>query len=200
MILMRNIREKKLELLYEQKINQNSDENLGSDNGSKTNSDKNLQNKTKNENNNKKSQYKDDLKKICKQFEEKCIMESTRGFNIKDDLYYINMELLSKNIAQFNLNISDSYECSVFYRSYKDQRVLQNPDKKIGWMEITKKGEQNVNSKNKYLSSSLRLFESTTKFRKTINGTKVRAFKTTFYVYKTNIKIDIMAITKEVLI
>ena len=127
-------------------------------------------------------------------------MESTRGFNIKDDLYYINMDILSKNITRFNLNIPGNYECSIFYRSYKDQRVVLNPDKKIGWMEISKKGEQNINSKNKYLSSGLRLFESTNKFRKTINGTRVRAFKNTFYVYKTNIKIDIMAITKEVFI
>lgn len=108
------------------------------------------------------------------------------------------MDILSKNIAQFNSSISVDYECSVFYRSYKDQRIVLNPDKKIGWMEITKKGEQNINSKNKYLLSSLRLFETTNKFRKTIDGTRVRAFKTTFYIYKTNIKIDIMAITKEI--
>jgi hypothetical protein len=194
---------KKLELLYEKKINENSKSNSESDND-RIEHDKNLENKTnmnkKEEVKNKRSQYRDELKKICKQFEEKCIMESTRGFNIKDDLYYINMELLSKNIVQFNSKIANNYECFIFYRSYKDQRVILNPDKKIGWMEITKKGEQNVNSKNKYLSSSLRLFENTNKFRKTINGTKLRAFKNTFYVYKTNIKIDILAITKELLI
>jgi hypothetical protein len=149
------------------------------------------------ESNNKNSQYKDDLKKICKQFEEKCIIESTRGFNIKDDLYYINMDILTKNIAQFNSDIPQNYECSIFYRNYKDSRIVLNPDKKIGWMEITKVGEKNINSKNKYLASSLRLFESTTKFRKNINGTKVRAFKNTFYVYKTNIKIDVLAIAKD---
>ena len=124
-------------------------------------------------------------------------MESTRGFNIKDDLYYINMDILKKNIVQFNSLISDNYECLIFYRNYKDSRIVLNPDKKIGWMEITKTGERNINSKNKYLSSSIKLFETTTKFRKNINGIKVRAFKTTFYIYKTNIKIDILAIGKE---
>ena len=190
----------KLELLYEKKINQ-ADNNYSYDSNNSNNSNKNLQNKSKNtsnEKNNKRSQYKDDLKKTCKQFEEKCLMESTRGFNVKDELYYINMDLLSKNIAQFNSTISANYESFVFYRSYKDQRIVLNSDKKIGWMEITKKGEHNISSINKYLSSSLRLFESASKFRKNINGTKVRAFKSTFYVYKTNIKIDIMAITKEV--
>lgn len=108
------------------------------------------------------------------------------------------MNILAKNIAEFNSG--NNYECSVYYRNYKDQRVVSNLDKKIGWIEITKKGEQNINSKNKYLLSCLRLFETTNKFRKTINGTKIRAFKTTFNIYKTNIKIDIIAITKEIII
>jgi hypothetical protein len=93
--------------------------------------------------------------------------------------------------------ISGNYECVIFYRNFKDSKITLNPDKKIGWMEITKSGERNLNSKNKYLSSSLRLFETTNKFRKTINGTKVRAFKTSFYIYKTNIKVDILALAKE---
>lgn len=189
-----NTQIKKLELLYENKINNNSGSKNDQNNGSNK-----LEKLLKSDNSNKKPQYKDNLKKICKQFEEKCIMESTRGFNIKDDLYYISMDVLRKNIAQFNSSISTDYECLIFYRNFKDNRIVFNPDKKVGWMEITKSGERNINSKNKYLSSSLRLFETTDKFRKTINGTKVRAFKNSFYIYKTNIKIDVLAITKEVI-
>lgn len=143
----------------------------------------------------KKKQPTDELKKICRDFEEHCIIDSTRDFNVKEDMYYINMDILKKNIVNFNTGISDNYECCVFYRNYKDPRVISNPNKNIGWMEISKTGEKYMTSKNKILSSSLRLFEKTNKFRKTINDIKVRAFKLTFLVYKTNIKIDILALT-----
>jgi hypothetical protein len=178
-----SIQREKLELLYNKKISENEKTN------SKTNNKTNKKHKTK---------YRDELKKICKQFEEKCVMESTRGFNVKDDLYYINMDILTKNTIDFNKNLKSNYECIIFYRSYKDNKVILNPNKNIGWLEISKKGEQNINSKNKYLSTSLRLFETTDKYRKTINGEKVRAFKNIFYVYKTNIKLDIIVITKEI--
>jgi hypothetical protein len=144
----------------------------------------------------KKKTSKDELKKLCRQFEDNCIMESIRDFNVKEDMYYINMDILTKNIMQFNTNVPQNYECCIFYRNYKDPKVTLNPDKKIGWMEISKTGEKFVTSKNKMLSSSLRLFEKTNKFRKTINDIKVRAFKLTFLVYKTNIKIDILALIK----
>jgi len=127
-------------------------------------------------------------------------MESTRGFNVKDDLYYINMEILTKNITQFNSTISENYICSVYYKNYKNNQIFQNSNIQKGWIEITKNGEQNLTSKNKFLLSSLKLLEKTNKFRKTINSIKIRVFKNTFYVYKTNIKIDIIAITKEIFI
>lgn len=150
----------------------------------------------KNDKNDKKKNSKDELKKICRDFEEHCIMDSTRDFNVKEDTYYINMDILKKNIADFNTKITENYECVVFYRNYKDPKVILNHDKNVGWMEISKTGEKYLTSKNKILSSSLRLFEKTNKFRKTINNIKVRAFKLTFLVYKTNIKIDILALIK----
>jgi hypothetical protein len=165
----------KLESLYEKEIyNENSSKNK----------------------NNKKKQSKDELKKICKDFEEKCIMDSTRDFNVREDMYYINMDILKKNISNFNTKIPENYECCVLYRNYKDPKITLNPDKNIGWMEISKTGEKYMISKNKILSASLRLFEKTNKFRKTINDIKVRAFKLTFLVYKTNIKMDILALIK----
>ena len=144
----------------------------------------------------KKKKIKDELKDFCIQLEEKYIMESTIGYSIKEDLHYINMDTLKKNISKFNDVLPKNYEYNIFYRNFKDTKIIFNSNKEIGWMELTKTDEKHVSSKNKLLSTSLRLFEKTNKFRKTINGVKVRAFKTTFLVYKTNIKIDIFALIK----
>jgi hypothetical protein len=142
---------------------------------------------------------KDQLKQICNQFENNCIMEATRGFSVKDDIYYINIELLKKHIIDFNRSIPENYECSILYRNYKDNKILLNANKNIGWLEISKTGEKFITSKNKLLSSSLRLFEKTNKYRKTFDTVKVRAFKISFLIYKTNIKVDIFALTKYLL-
>jgi hypothetical protein len=166
----------KLNLLYEKQIQKND---------STTND------------NNKNITYKDNLKKICKEFEENCLMESTRGFNVRDDLYYINMDILKKNIIEYNMKLGNDYECSIFYRNFKDLKIKLNPDTTIGWMEITRKGDLNISSKNKYLVTSLNLFKTTDKFRKTINNVKIRAFKMTFNIYKTNTKIELFCIVKD---
>jgi len=165
----------KLEQLYDKKINEEN---------------------TKSSEKKSKKYKKDELKKICKDFEEKCIMESVRNFNVKEDMFYLDFMALAKNIANFNNSIPNIYDCSILYRNYKDNKVVSNPDKKIGWMEITKSGEKFINSKNKYLSACHRIFDKTDKFRKTIDGTRVRALKLTFLVYKTNIKVDIYALIK----
>jgi hypothetical protein len=135
--------------------------------------------------------YNDELKNLCLKFEEKCIMESTRGFNISSDMYYININLLIKNIVEFNKQLANKYECVVFYKKYG------KTDKNIEWLEISSGGEKNVSSKNKYLSACVRLLESGNKFKKTISGTKTRGFKLSFMVWKTNYKIDIFALGKE---
>jgi len=165
----------KLEQLYDKKINEEN---------------------TKSSEKKSKKYKKDELKKICKDFEEKCIMESVRNFNVKEDMFYLDFMALAKNITNFNNSIPNIYDCSILYRNYKDNKVVSNPDKKIGWMEITKSGEKFINSKNKYLSACHRIFDKTDKFRKTIDGTRVRALKLTFLVYKTNIKVDIYALIK----
>ena len=165
----------KLEQLYDKKINEEN---------------------TKSSEKKSKKYKKDELKKICKDFEEKCIMDSVRNFNVKEDMFYLDFIALAKNITSFNSSIPDIYDCSILYRNYKDNKVVSNPDKKIGWMEITKSGEKFINSKNKYLSACHRIFDKTDKFRKTIDGTRVRALKLTFLVYKTNIKVDIYALIK----
>jgi hypothetical protein len=160
----------KLERLYEKKIN--NPDNI---------SDK------------KEEIFRDELKKICKNFESNCILESTRGFNIKDEMYYINISILIKNIKIFNDKFVN-YDCGIFYKIYKD---IEKPDEKIkSWVQISKKGETTVNSKNKCLTVCLKIFEKVNKFRKTINGEKIRAFKNTFYLYKTNIKVDVLGIVK----
>jgi len=165
----------KLEQLYDKKINEEN---------------------TKSSEKKSKKYKKDELKKLCKDFEEKCIMDSVRNFNVKEDMFYLDFVALTKNITSFNSSIPNTYNCSILYRNYKDNKVTSNPDKKIGWMEITKSGEKFVNSKNKYLSACHRIFDKTDKFRKTIDGTRVRALKLTFLVYKTNIKVDIFALIK----
>lgn len=144
----------------------------------------------------KKKNMKDELKKLCKEFEEKCVMESVRGFSVHDDLYYLDLPILTKNINEYNKSISENFNCSILYRNYKDNKIIVNPDKKIGWVEIDKNGEKFVASTNKYLLACLKTFEKTNKFRKTINEKKMRAFKLTFLVYKTKIRIDIFAIIK----
>jgi deoxyribodipyrimidine photolyase len=103
-----------------------------------------------------------------------------------------------KVLKSNNKNLNSDCECFVFYRNYKDNKIVLNPNKQIGWMEINKNEEKYVSSKNKYLRSCFKTFETTDKFRKKINDTKVRAFKLNFMILKTNIKLDIYALVKKI--
>lgn len=167
----------KLEIFYEQEINKPQEE---------IQQTKLLENEVSN------------LKDICYKFEDQCIMESTRGFNVQSDLYYINLSLLVKNLIEFNKKYLGKYSFVCFYRVNYAKSLPNNlPDKIIEWKEISSNGENSISSKNKFLSTCIRLLETGTKFKKTIHGTKTRGFKLTFLVCKTNYKIDIFALGKE---
>lgn len=172
----------KLERLYEKKMEEQINNTLLTEKKHKT--------------------YKDKLKEISKDFEEKCIMQSTNGFNIKDELYYIDMKELEKNIKKFNelneydKNTGEKYECVVFYKNYINTKLNNKIDNDKGWIELSRNNKINIPSNNKFLRASIKLFDTTNKFRKIINGYKTRAFKNTFYIYKSNIKIELFSIIK----
>lgn len=138
----------------------------------------------------------DNLKKICKKFEE-CFLNSTNGYNLKENLYYIIMSKLKKNIKLFD---SGDYICSVIYKKYDDLNNIFIKNNIDEWFEVTKNNEVKISQNDKYLKTCIRLIEKTNKFRKIIGKFKIRAFKSTYLIYGSNNPIEIIGLVKEKII
>lgn len=131
--------------------------------------------------------FKDELKKACYVLEKNIIMESTLGYNLKNNLYYINIDTLHNKLKSYT---NDKYTFSIFYQKPSIKTYNQ-------WCEINYNGENTINEDNKYLKACIKIFSKTNKFRKNINNYKIRAFKNTFLIYKTDNKVDLFCIVKE---
>jgi hypothetical protein len=141
----------------------------------------------------KKKKYKDDMKKFSKKFDKECIIESTRGYDLKTNLHYIKLDLLKKNIKNFN---SGNYECAILYKNANlsvMNKLLNNSE----WYEIDFLGDRPINTTSKFYKTCIKLFESNNKFRKTIGNYKTRAYKTEYLLYGTKNHLDIHVIIKE---
>ena len=140
-----------------------------------------------------KKKYKDEMKKFSKKIDKDCIIESTRGYDLKTNLHYIKLDLLKQNIKNFNLG---NYECVILYKNTSTS-IMNKLFSKSEWYEIDYLGERPINTTSKFYKTCINLFELNNKFRKTIGNYKTRAYKTEYMLYGTKNKIDIHVIIKE---
>ena len=139
------------------------------------------------------------LKNICTDIEEKVFIESTRGFNIKEDVYILRMDKLQENLMKYKYR-GNEYSIGYLYRNYNNSKSYINKELDKYWLNTYndngKLVEKELESKNKLLKSCLKNFSDSNKFKKKINDNIFRAFKKTVQIYKNELLIDIIFYVK----
>ena len=167
----------------------------------KTKYDEKKQENEENQENQEKSEkdINEKLKNLCSDIEEKVFIESTRGFNIKEDIYILRMDKLQENLMKYNYRGND-YSIGYLYRNYNNSKSYINKDLDKYWLNTYndngKLVEKELESKNKLLKSCLKNFSDSNKFKKKINDNIFRAFKKTVQIYKNELIIDIIFYVK----
>jgi len=157
----------------------------------------------KNNKNNKKNKIKGNLLKIiCFDLEEIVFVESTRGFNIKENIFKIRMDKLKEKFGLYDIkdkNITIGY----IYRNFNNPKSFINTDMNTHWLNISKIdnkiSEVELRPKSKLLQSCLKNLATNNKFKKKINDEIIRAFKKTVEI-NNNLIIDIIFYTKNKII
>lgn len=174
--------ENKLEKIYNRILNKHS----------KKTSNKKVSNKKYNNDN------KPLTKTLAKLIYKNIFIESTRGFNITENVFILNMDKLKLNLQKFNLypNIKIGY----LYRNYLDPKAHTNLNINTYWIETTLYNNvlsvQELKSNDSFLLACLKNFTTETKFKKQIGKTKIRASKYSVQVSSANIVIDIIFFIK----
>ena len=125
--------------------------------------------------------YKDDLQRISKNFENKVIENSLRGFSVDRQLFIIDLSKLIENIKVFDM---ENHGCEVLYRMYNR------------WYIINRKENKLIPDNSKFLQKCLKIFSKNDKFRKKINNIQFRCLKKNYIQYKTSQDIELIIITK----
>ena len=140
----------------------------------------------------------DILKKISLDIEEKIFIESTRGFNIKENVFKIRMDKLKEKIKIFESPIL--FTIGYIYRDFNNPKSFLNEDINSYWLDINKKDgsmtESYLNPHNKLLQACLKNLATNNKFKKKINDENIRAFKKTVQINNNNFIIDIIFYVK----
>ena len=149
----------------------------------------------------KKLSPEDYVKEISKQMENLLFLNSTKGFNIKEDIYKLRFDKLKNNLLKFPLPNDIFCDIGYLYRNFNNPKVYSSNSMYSNWMETTKKYNGNITefelpSDNKFLNSCLKNFTQSSKFKKKIGSYLFRAFKKTIQMYETNLIIDIIFFIK----
>lgn len=125
--------------------------------------------------------YKDDLQRISKNFENKVIENSLRGFSVDRQLFIIDLSKLMENIKIFDM---ENHICEVLYKMYNK------------WYIINKNENKLIPDNSKFLQKCLKIFSKNDKFRKKINNTYFRCLKKNYIQYKTSQDLELIIVTK----
>ena len=182
---------KKLEKYYDKAINKQKEQKDKVKNGSEV----------LDENKHKK---RDLVKILLDSIERKIFLESTRGFNLDENIYKINMSKFKTNLLNFKLPLdSPKYTIGYLYRDYTNPKVYSLINETNFWLDTYKNSnspsiiEKELDSKDKFLLSCLKNFKQTRKFKKQIGSTLVRAQIKTVEVLNTkNLIIDVIIYVK----
>ena len=146
---------------------------------------------------------KDLVKIILNKIEKEIYIESTRGYNIEQNIYKINMEKLRLNLSKFNLSNNSKCVVGYLYRNYNNPKVYSTTNENTYWLEVSNNGfmgqiiQNELDSNDKFLNSCLKNFKQTKKFKKQIGSSLVRAhIKTVEILNSNNLIIDIIFFVK----
>ena len=155
-------------------------------------------------NNNEKNDKKNDLfkgdilKNLCLDIEEKIFLESTKGFNINENVFIIRMDKLKEKLKIYNVPIF--YTIGYIYRDHNNTKAFENEDINQFWLDINKKDgkiyENYLKPKSKLLQACLKNLANNNKFKKKINDENIRAFKKTIQINKNELIIDMIFYVK----
>ncbi len=153
----------------------------------------------------KKYKKKDVVKLMLNSVEKKIFEESTRGFNLENSIYKLDMQKLKTNL--FNFKIDKDSKCTIgyLYRNFLNPKIYNTINNETSfWIETTKISnstnliETELEPKNKFLLACLKNFKKTKKFKKQIGSNLFRANIKTVELLNTPNKliIDIIFFTK----
>jgi hypothetical protein len=125
--------------------------------------------------------YKDDIKRISKNFESDVVENSLRGFSVDKQLFILDLNKLMDNIKGFD---SEKFICEIFYKMYNRWYIINKMENKI------------MTDDNKLLKICLKIFEKNDKFRKKINDIHFRCIKKNYIQYKSSNDIELILVTK----
>jgi hypothetical protein len=153
----------------------------------------------------KKYKKKDVVKLMLNSVEKKIFEESTRGFNLENSIYKLDIQKLKTNL--FNFKIDKDSKCTIgyLYRNFLNPKIYNTINNETGfWIETTKISNSNnlieteLEPKNKFLLTCLKNFKKTKKFKKQIGSNLFRAnIKTVELLNTTNkLIIDVIFFVK----
>lgn len=125
--------------------------------------------------------YKDDLKRISKNFERDVVENSLRGFSTDKQLFILDLNKLTDNIKGFD---NEKFVCEILYKMYNRWYIINKMENKI------------MTNDNKLLKICLNIFEKNDKFRKKINDIHFRCIKKNYIQYKSSNDIELILVTK----
>ena len=140
----------------------------------------------------------DILKKICLDIEDKIFIESTRGFNIKENVFKIRMDKLKEKLENYDSPLL--YTIGYIFRDFNNSKSFINEDINTFWLDIHKKNnkiiENYLEPHSRILHACLKNLATNTKFKKKINDEIIRAFKKSVQINNTDLIIDIVFYVK----
>lgn len=162
-----------------------------------------VEKKTKDDNNDKNKKNNnllkgDILKNLCLDIEEKIFLESTRGYNIKENIFKIRIDKLKEKLQNYDVPIF--YTIGYIYRDFNNSKSFINENINELWLDINKKDgkihENYLKPRSKFLQACLKNLANNDKFKKKINDENIRAFKKTIQIDKNELIIDIVFYVK----
>ncbi len=153
----------------------------------------------------KKYKKKDVVKLMLNSVEKNIFEESTRGYNLENDIYKLDIQKLKKNL--FNFKTEKDSKCTIgyLYRNFLNPKIYNTINNETNfWIETTKISnstnliETELDPKNKFLHACLKNFKKTKKFKKQIGSSLFRAHIKTVELINTPNKliIDIIFFVK----
>ncbi len=162
--------------------------------------------KTKNKEKEKKKEIQkmtsDELVKfLSSELESNIFLNSTKGFNVKEDIYKVRFDKLKTNLIKFTLPDDKLCEIGYLYRNFNNPKVYSSTNINSHWLETTKKYngtivETELEPDNRFLTACMKNFLQSNKFKKKIGSYLFRAFKKTIQIYETNLIVDIIFFVK----
>ncbi len=162
--------------------------------------------KTKNKEKEKKKEIQkmtsDELVKfLSSELESNIFLNSTKGFNVKEDIYKVRFDKLKTNLIKFTLPDSMFCEIGYLFRNFNNPKVYSSTNINSHWLETTKKYngtivETELEPDNRFLTACMKNFLQSNKFKKKIGSFLFRAFKKTIQIYETNLIVDIIFFIK----